>query len=214
MTNEPEMTPALLVQAYRAGVFPMAESAGSDEMFWVDPLARGIIPLDGFHTSRSLNRRINSGCYTASLNQCFGKVMAGCADRHETWINPQITELYTELHRQGIGHSLEIWAENRLVGGVYGLAIGGAFFGESMFSRRVDASKVALFALVSRLNQGGFSLFDTQFLTPHLASLGGIEISRAAYHRRLHTALAQQADHQVLAPCLPYSLIQPTTQIS
>ena len=212
MKDEIEITPALLVQAYRAGVFPMAEDAGSETLFWVDPPARGIIPIDGFHVSRSLKKRIRSGYYTASRNQCFSRVMAECARRDVTWINPQIITLYTALHHQGIAHSQEIWRDGALVGGVYGLAIGGAFFGESMFSRATDGSKLALLALIVQLRGLGFTLFDTQFLTPHLASLGGVEISRAQYHRRLEAALAQSP--RPFAPCPPYSLTQDMTQIS
>ncbi|MEX0970879.1 MAG: leucyl/phenylalanyl-tRNA--protein transferase [Paracoccaceae bacterium] len=212
MKDELEITPALLVQAYRAGVFPMAEDASSDELFWVDPPARGIIPIDGFHASRSLKKRINSGHYSASRNQCFSRVIAECAKRDVTWINPQITALYTALHHQGMAHSQEIWRDGALVGGVYGLAIGGAFFGESMFSRATDGSKLALYALISHLRGLGFTLFDTQFITPHLASLGGVEITRARYHRLLESALA--ASTAAFTPCLPYPLTQEMTQMS
>jgi len=214
MKDTPEITPALLVQAYKVGVFPMAEDAQSDALFWVDPPLRGILPLDDFHTSRSLKKRINTVSYEASFNQCFSRVMAGCAARDVTWINGPITSLFTELHNQGLAHSIEIWRGSQLVGGVYGLALGGAFFGESMFSIARDGSKIALFALTNRLKQAGFTLFDTQFLTPHLETLGGIEISRARYHQLLHAALQVQVDPMALEPCQRYSLTQPITQMS
>ena len=187
------LTPDLLLRAYAAGIFPMAESRDDPTVHWVDPRRRGILPLDGFHISRSLSRRIRGWNYTIRTNSAFEAVLAGCADRPETWINPTIHGLYLDLFRQGHAHSLEVWEGVDLVGGVYGVALGAAFFGESMFSRRTDASKVALAWLVHRLNAGGFRLFDTQFLTPHLASLGGQEITRADYHRRLAEALTRPA---------------------
>ncbi len=183
------LTPDLLLTAYASGIFPMAESRDDPELFWVDPHARGILPLDGFRLSRSLRRTILRGRFEVTVNRDFGGVVAGCADRDETWINDTIVDLYATLHRQGHAHSLELWQDGRLAGGVYGVAIGAAFFGESMFSRARDASKVALAYLVERLASGGFTLLDTQFVTPHLASLGGIEISRGEYRLRLAEAL-------------------------
>lgn len=187
------LTPELLLRAYAMGVFPMAESRDAPRIHWVDPRKRGVIPLDNFHISRSLKRRIADRNYTIRTNSDFAATVAACADRAETWINAEIFALYLALHHQGFAHSLEVWADGSLIGGVYGVTIGRAFFGESMFSRRTDASKIALAHLVGLLNTAGFTLFDTQFLTPHLASLGAIEISRAAYHRRLEDALQGQA---------------------
>ncbi len=191
--DDPVVTPELLLHAYAQGIFPMAESRESTGLFWVDPKERGIIPLDGFHVSRSLRKRLRRGGFEVWLNRHFTGTVAGCADRPETWINAEIAGLYRMLHHMGFAHSVEVWEEGRLVGGVYGVALGGAFFGESMFSRRTDASKIALYHLVERLRARGFRLLDTQFLTPHLASLGGIEISRAEYRRRLHEALEAPA---------------------
>ena len=192
MTNL--LTPALLLRAYAMGVFPMAESRDDPKIHWVDPRKRGIFPLNSFHISRSLSRHIRQSKYTIRTNSDFSGVVQGCADREETWINPEIFRLYTDLHDLGFAHSLEVWDGNSLIGGVYGVAIGAAFFGESMFSRRTNASKTALAYLIHRLNAGGFTLFDTQFLTPHLASLGAVEIPRAEYRRRLENALATTAN--------------------
>ena len=189
----PAMTPETLLAAYAAGVFPMAASRNDPTIHWVDPRHRGILPLDNFHISRSLRHRIRHWHCTIRTNTDFAGVVQACADRAETWINAQIFDLYVALHVMGHAHSLEVWEGDDLVGGTYGVVLGSAFFGESMFSRRTDASKVALAYLVHRLNAGGFTLFDTQFLTPHLASLGGIEISRAAYRHRLALALKQPA---------------------
>ena len=175
------LTPDLLLHGYATGIFPMAESRDDPEIFWVDPHHRGVIPLDGFHISKSLARTIRRSGLTPSVNRDFEAVVEACADRPETWINTTILDLYAQLHEQGDAHSLEIWEGEELVGGVYGVTLGAAFFGESMFSRRTDASKVALAYLTDRLREGGFGLFDVQFLTPHLASLGAVEMPRAAY---------------------------------
>ncbi len=190
----PPLTPELLLHAYASGVFPMSESKDDPEVFWVDPKRRGIIPLDGFHISRSLGRSMRRCDYRVSFDTAFGKVVEGCADRDETWINETIFRLYGHLHEAGVAHSVEVWEGEELVGGCYGVALGGAFFGESMFSRRTDTSKMALAWMVDRLNQGGFTLFDTQFLTPHLATLGAIEVSRARYRGLLAAALEIDAD--------------------
>lgn len=187
-----DITPELLLQAYAAGVFPMAEARDSPEIRWIDPRRRGVFPLDGFHISRSLSRAIRQGRFTVTADRAFAAVVEGCAARSETWINDEIFGLYNALHAMGHAHSVEIWQGDDLVGGVYGVTLGAAFFGESMFSRARDASKVALAHLVHRLRAGGFTLFDTQFLTPHLASLGAVEIPRAEYHRRLGVALQGQ----------------------
>jgi leucyl/phenylalanyl-tRNA--protein transferase len=188
------VTPELLLQAYRVGVFPMAEHRDDPEMFWVDPRKRGVFPLDGFRISRSLSKTLKRDDYYVTLNTAFDDVIDACADRSETWINQEIRALYNELHHQGHAHSLEVWADSRLIGGVYGVAVGGAFCGESMFSRQRDASKVALAWLIDLLRRTGFVLFDTQFLTHHLASLGAIEITRAEYRAYLAQALRVTAD--------------------
>ena len=189
----PPVTPDLLLRAYAAGVFPMAERRDDPDLFWVDPRRRGVLPLDGFHVSRSLRRRILRGDYGTSVDRDFAGVLRGCADRPETWINDRIEALYLALFEAGHAHSQEVWEGGALVGGVYGVVLGGAFFGESMFSRRTDASKIGLAYLTARLRRGGFTLFDTQFVTPHLLSLGAEEIPRSTYRDRLVTALGTQA---------------------
>ena len=191
------LTPELLLRAYAAGIFPMAESAEDPELFWLDPTRRGVLPLERFHLPRRLKRTLRHAPYAVTCDTDFGGVIAACAesteDRPKTWINAEIVRLYTALHRQGFAHSIEVRHERALVGGLYGVALGGAFFGESMFSRMTDASKIALAHLVARLRIGGFQLLDTQFLTAHLARFGAVEISRAAYRRRLDAALAAKA---------------------
>lgn len=193
-----EITPELIVRAYRAGIFPMAEDADDDDLFWVSPELRGIMPLDGFHASRSLRKAMRKSGWTIRVDTDWDGIIEGCAsvgqDRHTTWINKTIRSVYGALFRRGIAHSVEVWDGEALIGGLYGLAIGAAFFGESMFHRRTDASKMAMAHLVERLNEGGFQLLDTQFLTDHLASLGGIEITRAEYEDRLARALMMDAD--------------------
>ncbi len=188
-----EITPARLMAAYRAGLFPMAENRNAAELFWLDPLQRGIFPLERFHISRSLARRIRKGGFAVTIDRAFDAVLQGCAERPETWINARIAALFRALHAMGHAHSIEVWEDGALIGGVYGLAIGGAFFGESMFSARRDGSKIALAYLMHRLRAGGFTLFDTQFLTPHLASLGAIEVPRSRYRHLLRNALARDA---------------------
>lgn len=209
-----ELTPDLLLKAYALGVFPMAESRDDPDVFWVDPRRRGILPLNGFHISRSLARRLRRGGFNIAVNRDFRATVAGCADRPETWINDTIHDLYCALHDSGFAHSLEVRRDGRLVGGVYGVTLGGAFFGESMFSRETDASKIALAYLVDRLKRAGFVLFDTQFTTPHLRNLGGHEIPRSAYHTLLSGALRLQCDFT--APDIPdaQSLMQRNTQTS
>ncbi|HRK42501.1 MAG TPA: leucyl/phenylalanyl-tRNA--protein transferase [Gemmobacter sp.] len=188
-----DITPELLLRAYAMGVFPMADSAGAEGLHWVEPRRRGVLPLDGFHISRSLAKEMRRGGFEIMANRDFAGVVAGCADRPETWINAQIFQLYLALHRMGHAHSLELWEDGLLKGGTYGVTLGRAFFAESMFSRRRSASKIVLAHLVERLRARGFVLLDTQFLTPHLASLGGVEISRAAYQARLAEALEGEA---------------------
>ena len=185
---------AMLMKAYAAGIFPMADSRDAEEIYWVEPKRRGIIPLDGFRLSRSLAKVLRSERFATTADAAFGDVVRLCAeaapDRDNTWINPQIEEAVNLLHASGHAHSIETWADGELVGGLYGIRLGGAFFGESMFSRANDASKVALAHLVARLRVGGFMLLDCQFLTPHLASLGAIEIARDAYIGLLTSALS------------------------
>ncbi len=190
------LTADLILRAYARGIFPMAEGAESASLFWFEPARRGILPLERFHTSRSLVRSFRRGGWRFSCDRDFAGVLAGCADRTETWINAPIARVFTDLHARGHAHSIEIRDDDgRLVGGVYGLALGAAFFAESMFSRRTDASKLALAELVARLRRGGFRLLDTQYLTEHLARLGGIEVPRATYRQLLAAALAAPADH-------------------
>ncbi len=191
---DPLLSPELLLHAYAQGVFPMAETRDDPEVFWVDPTHRGILPLDEFRISRSLARRIRRGGFEVTADKDFRGVVKGCAERDQTWINDTIFGLYEELHRRGRAHSVEIWQEGALIGGVYGVSLGAAFFGESMFSRRTDASKLALAWLVDRLRIGGYRLFDAQFLTPHLASLGFIEVPRGQYRAMLFDAIARQGD--------------------
>ncbi|MGB3553334.1 MAG: leucyl/phenylalanyl-tRNA--protein transferase [Jannaschia sp.] len=188
-----DLTAETLLMAYASGVFPMAEGRADEEVFWVDPDRRGIVPLDGFHLSRSLARTIRRRRYLVTLDESFRGVVAGCADREETWINAPIARLYAQLFRLGFAHSIEVWDGEELAGGLYGVSMGRAFFGESMFSRRRDASKVAMAYTVALLREGGYHLFDTQFLTDHLASLGAFEISRTAYHERLREAISDTA---------------------
>lgn len=191
------LTPALLLRAYAAGIFPMAESADDPELFWIDPEERGVLPLDGFHLSHRLRRTLRADAFTIDADRDFAAVIRGCAaataDRPKTWINDEIIEVYSALHQQGFAHSLEARQGGVLVGGLYGVSIGGAFFGESMFSRANGASQVALAHLVARLKLGGYQLLDTQFVTPHLERFGTIEMPRALYHRRLEAALAVSA---------------------
>src|SRR5207244_2469547 len=188
------LTPDILLAAYAAGIFPMAESAEDRELFWVDPRRRGILPLDAFHVARRLRRVVRQRIFEVRCDSAFTEVILGCAEagekRPNTWINDEIVRLYTALFARGAAHSVECWRDGALAGGLYGVSIGAVFFGESMFSREREASKVALVHLVARLRLGGYRLLDTQFLTPHLARLGGIEISRARYHRLLAGALS------------------------
>jgi len=191
------LTPDILLKAYAAGIFPMAETADDPELFWVEPRWRGILPLDAFHVPRRLRRVVRQGHFTLRCDTAFEAVMRGCAEasdkRPNTWINDEILRLYAGLFSRGAAHSVECWHEGELAGGLYGVSLGAAFFGESMFSRVTDASKVALVHLVDRLRQGGYRLLDTQFLTPHLAQFGGVEISRARYRRLLADALRYRA---------------------
>jgi leucyl/phenylalanyl-tRNA---protein transferase len=189
-----ELDPETLLRAYALGIFPMSDGREDGSLHWIDPRRRGILPLDGFHLSRSLAKRLRRGDHRVTVDTSFAAVVAACADRSDTWISRRIQALYEDLHRAGNAHSVEVWQESDLIGGVYGVTLGAVFFGESMFSRATDGSKLALAYTVHRLIAGGFRLFDTQFLTPHLASLGGVEVPRAEYHRRLAAALDLKAE--------------------
>jgi leucyl/phenylalanyl-tRNA--protein transferase len=196
-----EISPDLMLRAYRAGLFPMAETRRGDRLYWLDPELRGVLPLDRFHLPRRLRRTVLSGDFTVTTNHDFPGVIAACAapaeGREDTWINPEIERLFGALHRMGHAHSVEVWLPAAggpaLVGGLYGVALGGAFFGESMFSRSRDASKVALVHLVARLRLFGFTLLDAQFQTTHLAQFGCHEVPRQAYKRLLSEAVEEQA---------------------
>ncbi len=192
-----EITPELLLKAYSVGLFPMAERRDGPMLFWVDPKRRGVLPLDRFHAPRRLRRTLRQGRFRPTCNAAFRRVIEGCAEagsgRPNTWINREILDLYCRLHERGHAHSVECWQGGELVGGLYGVALGGAFFGESMFTRVRDASKVALAHLVARLRAGGFRLLDIQFNTRHLEGFGAVEIAREAYLRRLARALAVDA---------------------
>lgn len=189
--------PDLLLKAYASGVFPMAESASDPEVFWVRPEVRGIIPLDAFHAPRSLRKAVARGIFEIRFDHDFPAVIAGCAEhrdgRETTWINRPIREAYYELFRRGNAHTVEAWREGRLVGGLYGVRLGAAFFGESMFSRETDASKICLVHLVERLRERGFLLLDTQFTTEHLKRFGAVDVPRTRYERLLEKALNSHA---------------------
>jgi leucyl/phenylalanyl-tRNA--protein transferase len=183
------LDPRLLLQGYATGIFPMADSREADELFWVEPRNRAIIPLDRFHVSRSLNRTIRSDKFAVTRDRDFAAVITACADREETWINAELERAMLALHGSGHAHSIEVWQGDALVGGLYGVKLGRAFFGESMFSRTTDASKVALAWLVARMRTGNFTLLDCQFMTDHLASLGAVSVSRETYVALLSAAL-------------------------
>lgn len=192
--RSPEVTPDLLLRAYSIGLFPMADSADDPELFWVEPDMRGVIPLERFHVSHSLAKKIRKNPFEIRVNTAFEAVMAACAeaapDRPSTWINSKIRSLYSTLNRMGHAHSVEAWEDGELVGGLYGVSLGAAFFGESMFSRRTDASKICLVHLVQRLKENGFRLLDTQFTTEHLKTFGAIDVPKADYECMLAKALA------------------------
>jgi len=213
-----ELSPELLLRAYAAGLFPMAESAEDPDLFWIDPDPRGVLPLDRFHLPRRLKRTLRSGQYEIRVDTAFEAVMRGCAEptemRPKTWINDEILRLYGALFEQGYAHSVEAWRAGELVGGLYGVALRAVFFGESMFSRATDASKVALVHLVTRLVKGGFRLLDTQFVTDHLRRFGAIEIPRADYHRQLERALGVEAYFAEGLADDPVSLLQSSTVTS
>jgi leucyl/phenylalanyl-tRNA--protein transferase len=185
--------PDLLLRAYSIGVFPMSDSRDAADVFWVEPRRRAVIPLDGFQLSRSLRKTLRSGAFEVTADRAFAQVIRRCSERDETWINQDIEQGFTRLHHLGHAHSVEVWQEGELVGGLYGVRLGAAFFGESMFSLRTDASKVALAWLVARLKVGGFTLLDCQFMTDHLRSLGAVEITQKDYLALLAEALSSTA---------------------
>ncbi len=195
---EIELTPDLILRAYRAGIFPMSEGADDPDIFWVSPQMRGVLPLDRFKISRSFAKTLRNHNFSIHVDRDFLATIDGCAtsgsERESTWINATIVELYGKLFDMGYCHTVEVYDGEELVGGLYGLAIGGAFFGESMFHRRTDASKIALAHLVERLRAGGYTLLDTQFITPHLESLGAVEVPRAQYETMLSDALSVEGD--------------------
>jgi len=192
--TRPALTPEFMIRAYAAGIFPVSDDADHPHVHWVDPQRRGVFPLDRFHISRSLRKRLRRGGFEIHVNRDFAGTVEGCADRDRTWINAEIFDAYLALHARGHAHSVEVWMDGELAGGVFGVALGAAFFGESMFSRRRDASKVALTYLIDRLRIGGFRLFDTQFTTDHLKRLGAEEVPRAAYRRQLRHAVTSNAN--------------------
>ena len=202
-----EITPDILLRAYSIGLFPMAESAHDANLFWVDPEERGIFPLDGLVVSRSLAKTIRQDRFEIRIDTDYDGVLDGCAasgpEREGTWINARIRTLYRALFDAGHVHTVEAWSDGELVGGLYGVSIGGAFFGESMFHRATDASKVALAHLVARLRAGGYLLLDTQFVTDHLATLGAVAVPKRAYHAMLAEAMAEQGDFRAAGPALP-----------
>ncbi|MET0444904.1 MAG: leucyl/phenylalanyl-tRNA--protein transferase [Pseudorhodoplanes sp.] len=197
-----DVTPELLLRAYACGIFPMSESADDPGLFWVEPEIRGVIPLDGFRISSRLARTVRSDQFSVSVDRAFKRVMSECAapkpDREDTWINKRIRDLYGALHEMGHAHSVEVWENDDLVGGLYGVSLGRAFFGESMFHHARDASKVALVHLVARLLAGGYGLLDTQYVTEHLRSFGAIEVPRDRYRILLDAALDDVADFDAL----------------
>jgi leucyl/phenylalanyl-tRNA---protein transferase len=197
------LDPDLLLRAYTVGVFPMADARDARSVYWVEPKTRAVLPLDGFHLSRSLRKTLLADRFETTADKAFGAVVALCAEsadnRPATWINDQIESAVATLHRHGRAHSIETWLDGALVGGLYGISLGRAFFGESMVSRATDASKVALAHLVARLRVGGFTLLDCQFITPHLQSLGAVEISRADYIVSLDAALSAGRDSDFFA---------------
>ena len=213
------LTPQLLLGAYASGIFPMAEGRHDQDLFWIDPDVRGVLPLEAFHVSRRLRRTLRRKPFEVRCDTAFADVVRQCAaetaDRPATWINGEIEQLYTALFDLGFAHSVECWRSGRLVGGLYGVALGGSFFGESMFSRARDASKVALCHLVARLHHGGFELLDTQFVTDHLRRFGAVEIARADYKAQLALALKAKAQfYRELSEGTFEAFLQSTTQTS
>ena len=208
------LTPSQLLNGYARGVFPMAESADDDRLYWFDPPMRGVLPIGGVHASRSLLRDLRRGGWSAHLDSDFDRIVAICGDRDTTWINAPLARLYGQLHRAGHAHAFEIRHEGKFAGGLFGVTLGAAFFGESMVSARTNGSKMALIWASSHLARCGFTLFDTQFLTPHLARMGGTEIERHIYQQRLSFALKRKADFTAHQPRSADQLWQDMTQTS
>ena len=214
-----KLTPELMLHAYAGGIFPMAETPDSEELYWFDPHKRAVLSLDGFHVSRSLRKIVRQQVFDVRINSAFDDVIRGCATtRENTWINGQITDIFTQLHRQGFAHSVEAWQDGKLVGGLYGAAIGGAFFGESMFSLVSNASKCCLVHLVARLRANGFTLLDVQYRNDHLTQFGLVELTRERYRRKLENALASGAifyhggEEEVLVKGWGITLAPPVTK--
>jgi leucyl/phenylalanyl-tRNA--protein transferase len=213
------ITPHVVLKAYACGIFPMAESAEDPSIYWIEPRERGILPLDGFHLPRRLARAVRRDDYEVRIDFDFEAVIAACAEsapgRRKTWINAEIRRIYRELHGIGRAHSVEIWRNDCLIGGLYGVSLGAAFFGESMFHRERDASKIALVHLVARLRAGGFELLDTQFVTEHLKQFGAIEVPRRRYQKLLEDAIAKPADFfQLPIPSSSDVVLQSVSQTS
>jgi leucyl/phenylalanyl-tRNA--protein transferase len=213
-----EITPEVLLKAYACGIFPMAESAEDPALYWIEPEKRGIIPLDRFHVPSRLARTVRSDCFAVTVNRDFDGVLDGCAEpqpgRQRTWINTRIRNLYRKLHERRHCHSIEVYDRDDLVGGLYGVTLGRAFFGESMFHRARDASKVALVHLVARLRAGGFRLLDTQFVTEHLKTFGAVEVPRRQYHKLLEGALGGEGDFGALGLKRPVAGVQALAQLA
>ena len=214
-----KITPEIVLKAYAAGIFPMSDGRDEKEIFWVDPERRGILPLENFHLPRRLHRIVRNEQFQVRTNTHFEEVVEACAEptsgRWTTWINHEIQDIFLGLHERGFAHSLETWTNDELVGGLYGIALGGAFFGESMFSRQNNASKVALVHLVGRLKLGGYKLLDTQLVTKHLHQFGGVEISRETYHSQLAAALSLAGDFNSIGTSLTSAVVlQSITQTS
>jgi len=213
------ITPQVVLKAYACGIFPMAESADDPAIYWIEPRERGVMPLDAFHISRRLARSVKRDDYEVRIDSDFEAVISACAEpapgRRKTWINPEIRRIYRELFRIGHVHTVEVWRHDRLIGGLYGVKLGAAFFGESMFHRERDASKIALVHLVARLRYGGFELLDTQFVTDHLRRFGAIEVPRKQYQRMLEDAIAKDADFaQLPIPSSSELVLQLVSQTS
>ncbi len=208
------LTPGQLLNGYARGVFPMAESADDDRLFWFDPPMRGVVPIDKVHVSRSLRRDLRRGGWTAHLDGDFDMIVAACGNRETTWINIPLARLYSRLHATGHAHAIEIRRNGHFAGGLFGVTLGGAFFGESMVSAQVNGSKMALIWASAHLARCGFTLFDTQFLTPHLARMGAIEIPRLLYRANLSRALRRKADFRSQPLLSAERLLQDMTQTS
>ena len=213
MSDDVRLTPDLLIRAYASGIFPMGDDR-TETVRWYAPDPRAHLPLDAFHIPHNLRRRVRQREFTVTTDRCFERVIRACADRKRTWITPRILRAYTELHQRGAAHSVECWQDETLAGGLYGVALGGAFFGESMFFRISNASKVALVHLVRQMKAGGFSLLDTQYSTAHLKRFGVVEIPRSEYMNQLNTALSLKTSWWPLSDADAAALDQPVSDTS